>query len=80
MSGQATIEPDDGSPSFNLGPGDAVYFMASFQCTWRVHEAPLVQRYGFFDLDGKEMKDAKSRELTLTRKHGETAKEKKLRH
>ena len=58
VSGQATIEPDDGSPSFNLGPGDAVYFMASFQCTWRVHEAPLVQRYGFFDLDGKEMKDA----------------------
>ena len=58
MSGQATIEPDDGSPSFNVGPGDAVYFMAGFQCTWCVREAPLVQRYGFFDLDGKEMKNA----------------------
>jgi uncharacterized cupin superfamily protein len=58
VSGQATIEPDDGSPSFNVGPGDAVYFMAGFQCTWCVREAPLVQRYGFFDFDGKEMKDA----------------------
>ena len=48
VSGRATIEPNDGSPSFHVGPGDVVYFLSGFQCTWRVHEAPLVQRYGFF--------------------------------
>ena len=58
VSGRATIEPNDGSPSFNVGPGDVVYFLSGFQCTWRVHEAPLVQRYGFFGFDGKEIKDA----------------------
>ena len=31
---------------------------SGFQCTWRVHDAPLVQRYGFFGFDGKEIKDA----------------------
>ena len=56
VSGRATVIPDDGSPSFNVGPGDAVYFMAGFRCTWRINEAPLVQRYGYFGLDGKEIK------------------------
>ena len=27
VSGRATIEPNDGSPSFNVGPGDVVYFL-----------------------------------------------------
>ena len=58
VSGRATIVPDDGSPPFNVGPGDAVYFMAGFRCTWHINEAPLVQRYGFFGFDGKEIKDA----------------------
>ena len=58
VRGRATIEPEDGSPSFNVGPGDVVYFLSGFQCTWRVHDAPLVQRYGFFGFDGKEIKDA----------------------
>ena len=58
VSGRATIEPNDGSPCFNVGPGDVVYFLSGFQCTWRVHDAPLVQRYGFFGFDGKEIKDA----------------------
>ena len=31
VSGRATVIPDDGSPSFNVGPGDAVYFMCGFQ-------------------------------------------------
>ena len=57
VSGRATIEPDDGSPSFNVSRGDCIYFMAGFQCTWRVIEGPLVQRYGFFGLDGKELKE-----------------------
>ena len=26
--GRATVVPDDGSPSFTVGPGDAVYFMS----------------------------------------------------
>ena len=62
VSGRATVTPTDrvcdGSPSFNVSPGDAVYFMAGFRCTWHIHEAPLVQRYGFFGFDGKEIKDA----------------------
>ena len=56
--GRATVTPCDGSPSFNVGAGDAVYFMAGFRCTWHINEAPLVQRYGFFGFDGKEIKDA----------------------
>ena len=58
VSGRATVTPCDGSPSFSVSPGDAVYFMAGFRCTWHIHEAPLVQRYGFFGFDGKEIKDA----------------------
>ena len=54
VAGRPTDEPNDGSPSFNVGPGDVVYFLSGFQCTWRVHDAPLVQRYGFFGFDGKE--------------------------
>ena len=27
VSGRATVIPRDGSPSFTVGPGDAVYFM-----------------------------------------------------
>ena len=27
VSGRATVIPDDGTPSFNVGPGDAVYFI-----------------------------------------------------
>ncbi len=50
VSGRATVTPCDGSPSFTVSPGDAVYFMAGFRCTWHIHEAPLVQRYGFFGL------------------------------
>ena len=57
VSGRATVIPDDGTPSFNVGPGDAVYFMRGFRCTWHIHETPLVQRYGYFGLDGKEIKD-----------------------
>ena len=57
VSGRATVVPDDGSPSFTVGPGDAVYFMHGFRCTWRIHESPLVQRYGYFGADGKEIKD-----------------------
>ena len=57
VSGRATVVPDDGSPSFTVAPGDAVYFMSGFRCTWRIDEAPLVQRYGYFGADGKEIKD-----------------------
>ena len=35
VSGRATVVPDDGSPSFTVGTGDAVYFMHGFRCTWR---------------------------------------------
>ena len=34
VSGRATVVPDDGSPSFTVGPGDAVYFMYGFRCTY----------------------------------------------
>ena len=57
VSGRATVVPDDGSPSFTVRPGDVVYFMHGFRCTWRILEAPLVQRYGYFGADGKEIKD-----------------------
>ena len=57
VSGRATVIPDDGSPSFNVGAGDAIYFMHGFRCTWRIHEAPCVQRYGYFGEDGKELKN-----------------------
>ena len=57
VSGRATVIPDDGTPSFMVGPGDAVYFIRGFQCTWRIREAPLVQRYGYFGHDGKEIKE-----------------------
>ena len=57
VSGRATVVPDDGSPSFTVAPGDAVYFMHGFRCTWRIDESPLVQRYGYFGADGKELKD-----------------------
>ena len=58
-SGRATVIPDDGSPSFTVTPGDAVYSMVGFRCTWRIKESPLVQRYGYFGADGKEIKDDK---------------------
>ena len=51
VSGRATVVPDDGSPSFTVGTGDAVYFMHGFRCTWRILESPLVQRYGYFGAD-----------------------------
>ena len=57
VSGRATVIPDDGTPSFMVGPGDAVYFIRGFQCTWRIREAPLVQRYGYVGHDGKEIKE-----------------------
>ena len=57
VSGRATVVPDDGSPSFTVGTGDVVYFMHGFRCTWRILESPLVQRYGYFGADGKELKD-----------------------
>ena len=57
VSGRATVVPDDGSPSFTVRPGDVVYFMHGFRCTWRILESPLVQRYGSFGADGKEIKD-----------------------
>ena len=47
----------DGSPSFTVGTGDAVYFMHGFRCTWRILEGPLIRRYGYFGADGKELKD-----------------------
>ena len=56
---RATVIPDDGSPSFTVTPGDAVYSMVGFRCTWRIKESPLVQRYGYFGADGKEIKDDK---------------------
>ena len=31
--------------------------MRGFGCTWHVEEAPLVQRYGYFGVDGKEIKE-----------------------
>ena len=31
--------------------------MHGFRCTWRILESPLVQRYGYFGADGKELKD-----------------------
>ena len=57
VSGRATVVPDDGSPSFTVGTGDAVYFMYGFRCTWRILESPLVHRYGYFGADGKEIKN-----------------------
>ena len=65
VSGRATVIPDDGSPSFAVGPGDAVYFMHGFRCTWRILESPLVQHYGYFGADGKEIKD----DTLITRSH-----------
>ena len=57
ISGRASVSPKDGSPTFKVGPGDCVYFMHGFACTWHIDEAPLVQRYGFFGEDGKEIKE-----------------------
>ena len=57
LSGRATVVPDDGAPQFKVAPGDAVYLLYGFQCTWIVDESPLVQRYGFFGADGKEIKE-----------------------
>ena len=44
VSGRATVVPDDGSPSFTVRPGDVVYFMRGFRCTWRIHESPNASR------------------------------------
>ena len=60
-----SVIPDAGSPSFAVGPGDAVYFMHGFRCTWRILESPLVQHYGYFGADGKEIKD----DTLITRSH-----------
>jgi hypothetical protein len=57
LSGRATVVPDDGSRAFTVAPGDAVYLMNGFKCTWQIDEAPLVQRYGFFGADGREIKE-----------------------
>ena len=58
VSGRATVTPDNSNlPSFNVVRGDAVYFMHGFACTWHIEEAPLVQRYGYFGVDGKEIKE-----------------------
>ena len=56
-SGRATVTPDNDTPSFNVGPGDAIYFMHGFRCTWHIQETPLVQRYGYFSADGMELKE-----------------------
>ena len=40
VSGRATVIPDDGSASFAVGPGDAVYFMHGFRCTWAHFRKP----------------------------------------
>ena len=55
VHGKATITPDDGSPTVDVGEGDAVYLHKGFSCTWTIHE-PLVQHYGYFGADGKEIK------------------------
>ena len=31
--------------------------MHGIRCTWRILESPLVQRYGYFGADGKEIKN-----------------------
>jgi hypothetical protein len=55
INGKATITPDDGSPAIDVGEGDAVYLFKGFSCTWTILE-PLVQHYGYFGADGKEIK------------------------
>ena len=57
--GTCNCHPRRWLPSFTVGPGDAVYFMVGFRCTWRIDESPLVQRYGYFGAVGKEIKDDK---------------------
>ena len=39
VSGRATVIPDDGTPSFNVGPGDAVYFMRGLPASDGMHLA-----------------------------------------
>lgn len=60
VSGHATVIPDDGTPSFNVGPGDAVYFMRGFRCTWHIRETPLRPRAADFK---------RSKSQSLTRVH-----------
>ena len=57
LSGRATVIPDDGTPSFNVAAGDAVYLRFGFKCTWRINHAPLIHSYGFFGDDGREIKE-----------------------
>ena len=47
-SGSATLKPDDGSPSVELKPGDAIYLHKGFACSWAVLE-PMTTHYGYFD-------------------------------
>ena len=55
VSGKATITPDDGSDPVEVGAGDAVYLHHGLAATWTVHES-IVQHYGYFGEDGKEIK------------------------
>ena len=58
VSGRATVTPDRGATPFQVAPGDALYLFHGFSCTWRIEQAPLVMRYGYFAADGKELKEA----------------------
>jgi len=54
-TGNATLTPDDGSPAVEVAVGDAVHLSFGFGATWTVH-TPMETAYGYFDKDGKEIK------------------------
>ena len=44
LAGRMTVEPDDGSPSYEVVAGDVCVFAAGYRSVWTVHET-IVKGY-----------------------------------
>jgi len=44
LSGRMTVEPDDGSPPFEVKAGDVCVFAAGYRSVWTIHET-IVKGY-----------------------------------
>lgn len=44
LAGRMTVEPEDGSPPFEVGAGDVCVFAAGYRSVWTVHET-IVKGY-----------------------------------
>jgi uncharacterized cupin superfamily protein len=53
VSGEATLTPDDGSPTLTIRTGDYVVFHQGFACQWQIIE-PVTKMYCYFDAEGNE--------------------------